>query len=838
MPSDVNLLIASVLDSFQSAIFVGGAWDPAPFTDVTWADPSGTGAFYTGYDGTNAWATGAALFDMANLAALSSGQAIANVRLAYSSSQVLAGNELITYCKLTTNASQSIVHHVATSGVSSQPLIAPPGRAAGSDWRTDINSLQLEVNGYRGNPTPGVKIHDYDGLWLVAAVHNRPSISVTAPPAGGTVTTTARPTVTWTFTGDGLSQSHFRVRVFTAAQYGAGGFNPQTSTATYDSGWTASSSLSHTLPVNLTNGTTYRAYVMAAQTLPGSLYRHETVDGTTLATLGATQYRQFTISLATPPVPTAILPASGSTQTTDLPVLGATLGASTVVGSLVRAEWQLATDAGFATNMRFATQAASDAVASGSVLMTLPSVGELFQGTWYIRARSLDSNGLVSAWSSSHSFTVAHAPTAIANTPSGQVSRVSGDTTFSWTFSDTSPTDVQTAFQVIVERNSDGVQLYDSGKVTSALSQHTMAISSTYEDVLLRWKVRVYDSDDVVGAYSATAQWYPRAAPVITVVAPVSPVEQPNPTYSFTIQPGRTIAQYRFVTYIQGTATLVDDSGPQTGSVASYQVVSPLQNATDYTVYSYVVDSGGLDAVENTDFTTAWTPPDTPTFTIDQTNFDVYGHIEVSWAQTPDASFYAYRVYGRNEEQTLVFGLLAEVTTEFAPGNYHAFIKNVPANLEYDIVVTQVAYRFGELVESSLNVGIQSDTFVSTHYWLLDPGGVYDVRMGRVTADSFTDEFEQEEMLLQGRGRRVEKGTRWGVRGSLEGYIRDETGQPAHTARLNLEAMRRGSGTLYLRTPFGDVWTVAISDIQFEREAGVGINEYLTYSLDYVEVVE
>lgn len=94
---------------------------------------------------------------------------------------------------------------------------------------------------------------------------------VTAPSAPtGTVTTTNVPTVEWanTLDADGGAQTHYQVRVFTSAQYGAGGFNAATSTATWDSGDTVSSSLSAQVTTPLADGT-YRAYVRVGQTVNG-----------------------------------------------------------------------------------------------------------------------------------------------------------------------------------------------------------------------------------------------------------------------------------------------------------------------------------------------------------------------------------------------------------------------------------------------------------------------------------------------------------------------------------------------------------------------------------------
>lgn len=94
---------------------------------------------------------------------------------------------------------------------------------------------------------------------------------VTAPSAPtGTITATNTPTVEWvnTLDVDGGAQTHYQVRVFTAAQYSAGGFNAASSTATWDSGDVASAAASAQITTPLADAT-YRAYVRVGQTVNG-----------------------------------------------------------------------------------------------------------------------------------------------------------------------------------------------------------------------------------------------------------------------------------------------------------------------------------------------------------------------------------------------------------------------------------------------------------------------------------------------------------------------------------------------------------------------------------------
>jgi hypothetical protein len=74
--------------------------------------------------------------------------------------------------------------------------------------------------------------------------------------------------ITWenTLDADGAGQVRYWAKAFTAAQYGAGGFDPETSSAFFDSGDTVSSALGTSVGP-LSNGVTFRVYVKVAQTV-------------------------------------------------------------------------------------------------------------------------------------------------------------------------------------------------------------------------------------------------------------------------------------------------------------------------------------------------------------------------------------------------------------------------------------------------------------------------------------------------------------------------------------------------------------------------------------------
>lgn len=174
---------------------------------------------------------------------------------------------------------------------------------------TDAHADAARIS-VKGITTTPVKVYEvYGDIRYVV----QPVPTVTAPT--GTVTNTNLPTTTWTdvLDSDGGGQTHFEVKIFSAAQYGAGGFDPATSTPTVSSGITASSALLWQATANLANAT-YRSYVRVAQTVNGVQHWSAWVNG------------QYIVNVAIPGTPTlALTPFSsaGYIQTVTTTVAGA-----------------------------------------------------------------------------------------------------------------------------------------------------------------------------------------------------------------------------------------------------------------------------------------------------------------------------------------------------------------------------------------------------------------------------------------------------------------------------------------------------------------------------------
>lgn len=150
-----------------------------------------------------------------------------------------------------------------TAGWTTTDLAYYTEQPAGGEW-TQASFNAFEVNLGRESVGGNLRVAE---VYVDVDYNERPVVAATAPT--GSVTTTTRPTVTWTYTDPEQDrQQAYQVRVFTAAQYGAAGFDPAVSKATCESGWLKGEDLSWTVDPDIVNGS-YRAYVQAEQVWGG-----------------------------------------------------------------------------------------------------------------------------------------------------------------------------------------------------------------------------------------------------------------------------------------------------------------------------------------------------------------------------------------------------------------------------------------------------------------------------------------------------------------------------------------------------------------------------------------
>lgn len=549
-----------------------------------------------------------------------------------------------------------------------------------------------------------------------------------------------------------------------------------------------------------------------------------------------TTAQSFTLTLPAPPTPTALSPLDASTITTDFPTLSATLGAASE-GRLTKAQFQVATDTGFTANLRTITESDSDYRTSGVANEQVPSGSGLFQGVWYFRARAVDPSGQYSSYTATQSFTVAHKPTAIPSSPLNDNTLPWQNTVFTWSMSDPEPTDTQSAYQIQIERNDTGASVYNTGKVTSTVKTATITTAQLLKDVKLRWKLTLWDSDNVASNASNYALFTVSDPPVITITSPTlnQQIGTGQPTITWNLDAATTQASYRvIITRVSDGVTIIDSNTVSTTTRSYTTPGTVLENNVSYTVAVTVTDTAGLASTATQPFSTSYQAPPSVDYTVDGSVYEDQGYINVDWSTTaPDGFFVQWNVYRRmvgvGEWEKIVSYTDSSVTA------YHDW--EATAGDVFQYAVTQQAGRSGLVLESVINPTPDSINAAGTHYWLINP---YDesnnLKIDHVVEDNFTDEFDEEALIIIGRGRKVNQGTRHGYSGTLTAQLRDDPNETARSKRLRLQTIKSALTNYYLRNPFGDMYVVSLSNLSFSRVAGVGSSEFVDVTIPYMEV--
>lgn len=180
---------------------------------------------------------------------------------------------------------------LGTTTIATYSGAARATRPAGGAWtQADIDALSLSMTTSSGLNWINTAVVE---LYVDVTYNEAPVAAITNPT--GTVTTTSAPPVTWTYTDpDGDAQERYQVKIFTAAQYGIGGFNPDTSPYTWSSGEVFSNAVTAT-PTPMANGT-YRAYVKVADVGSSGRYGNWVFSG-------------FVVNVTPPPTPTIVATA-------------------------------------------------------------------------------------------------------------------------------------------------------------------------------------------------------------------------------------------------------------------------------------------------------------------------------------------------------------------------------------------------------------------------------------------------------------------------------------------------------------------------------------------------
>ncbi|CAB4218285.1 hypothetical protein UFOVP1608_19 [uncultured Caudovirales phage] len=200
-------------------------------------------------------------------------------------------------------AASTVRGSVALSNITGAWYSSAPDGTAWS--QANIDALRVQITDYKDAPD---RTQVYE-LFLDVDIATEPTTTVASPT--GTITDTAKPDISWSFSDvDGDAQTYYEAKIFTAAQYGIAGFDPSTSPNTWESGQVTSAETSAPVGDYLANAT-FRAYVRTGKTINGAAF------------LSDWAYSGFTVSLTPPTTPTLTTSYSSATNKVTAVINGA-----------------------------------------------------------------------------------------------------------------------------------------------------------------------------------------------------------------------------------------------------------------------------------------------------------------------------------------------------------------------------------------------------------------------------------------------------------------------------------------------------------------------------------
>lgn len=202
--------------------------------------------------------------------------------------------------------------------------------------------------------------------------------------------------------------------------------------------------------------------------------------------------------------------------------------------------------------------------------------------------------------------------------------------TFSWTFTDPNPGDTQSAYQLEIVEVGVGT-VFDSTKTTSTVASRVLAGGTLTNGEDFQWRVRTWDSADLVGPYSSYATFSTANAGTVTVVDPAADNPAGVNTSFYLIGwsvSGATQNDYRVRVEESTSGTLLVDTGWVTSAATTYLVEDMLSDV-EYEIQVTVRSSGVESSTGTRLLTPSFAIPVQPTITVTAEAGEAYILVEV-----------------------------------------------------------------------------------------------------------------------------------------------------------------------------------------------------------------
>lgn len=550
----------------------------------------------------------------------------------------------------------------------------------------------------------------------------------------------------------------------------------------------------------------------------------------------------FTITHAALPAPTFTGPAPGSIVVNPYVIRSGRVDTAASDNRSVALQFQFSPVATFDSGVVTHTTPTSGAVRTGTVAYDPAgqTSQKLPQGNVFARVRAVDRYGQTSPWSTVENFTVQHQPVAQNVSPTNNTVIDQTVTPVRWTFGDPWSGDSPTAYQIRVYRE-DGTMVYDTGKVAGQALQRILAVPTTYLYERLRYTVALWDVDDVTSSTLSSYYFVFSTSPQITMSFPAADeaIATGQPTFRWTPginRPGASQRSYELKVYNRTSGNLIYTSGVVNSSTAREHTPPQtiLSNGGSYQLTLRIVDSDGLNSTLIRNFTASYQAPPQVILTVDPLTALEGGYVNLDWGLTvPDDYFINWRVY-RREAGDIDWTPVATID-DSSVTTYHDWF--VPKVGDFQYTVTQVADRFGYVLESAPDENAPIHYIRSEDFWIIDPTNeANNIRVYSVAGHPYVVEYERADYIVKGRGRKVNYGTRKGVSGTMECKVRPRSGYTPTELINQVEEIVEQRRMVILRDPFGRAVRMAVGDISVTPMAGTGPDEFADLSIPYQEV--
>jgi hypothetical protein len=346
----------------------------------------------------------------------------------------------------------------------------------------------------------------------------------------------------------------------------------------------------------------------------------------------------------------------------------------------------------------------------------------------------------------SETVTLNQAPTAPTSLTRDNYD-ATGSAAFTWTHNDADG-DAQASYQLLIVKASDGTTAYDSGKVASSTQSHTLAAGTLTNNTQYQWKVRTWDSSDVVGPYSTLATFWCSAKPTAAITNPASDgatVSSSSFTATGTISDPESEGSSAYQWVLTTAAdVIVTDYGKVTSTNPPSVNISGLANGSSYKLKLTGWDAKGVASVQVVrTFTVSYTPVSAAT--TGALGNDDGGYIGVTWTNPVGAIATSYVDLYRRESG----GAFGRIATQL-PANSSYDDYAVASGKVYDYKVTAVGAN-GTATDSnvaSASVTLSGGLHVHDP---LDASGTYHLFQFREVAVQDTRKTVSGEFRFVGR---------------------------------------------------------------------------------------